>query len=393
MKSNKNNLITVILIFLNNFLGLPMILFNIYKKKESVFLIALFMGILGYYFTPSNADYDIARYYSMFSDKTLRENTFMYQKDIYAEILINFLIKYDLSKNLLGFSSAFISYYFLMKSLFIVMKQKNIENKKYFMFFSLFFISIPIIEYTGIRFLPAVSLFVYSIILKNKKNKKIYIIFMISSIFFHSSMVLLIFLFLINEIIEQKIDIKIYKLFFFISLFLGIILNADILGNIIKLINELGYIYLSPAYITGKWGEGYLKRLKMLEGLYYYRQMVLLSLKKIVIVAYFLLIKKNNKKIDKYICMLGILCMSISLFQTPFERYFRVFFFLTIIFNVSNKLLNKKYKENNIFYLIVFCYSILILLFDVRDHYYSLFISYSNIVKISLINMLYQVFN
>lgn len=219
MKSNKNNLITVMLIFLNNFLGLPMILFNIYKKKESVFLIALFMGILGYYFIPSNADYGIARYYSMFSDKILRENTFMYQKDIYAEILINFLIKYNLSKNLLGFSSAFISYYFLMKSLFIVMKQKNIENKKYFMFFSLFFISIPIIEYTGIRFLPAVSIFVYSIILKNKKNKKIYIIFMISSIFFHSSMVLLIFLFLINEIIGQKIDIKIYKLFFYLLIF------------------------------------------------------------------------------------------------------------------------------------------------------------------------------
>lgn len=54
MKLNKNNLIIVILIFLNNFLGLPVILFNIYKKKESVFLIALFMGILGYYFIPSN---------------------------------------------------------------------------------------------------------------------------------------------------------------------------------------------------------------------------------------------------------------------------------------------------------------------------------------------------
>lgn len=393
MKLNKNNLITGILIFLNNFLGIPVILFNIYKKKESVFFIALFMGVLGYYFIPSNADYDIARYYSMFSDKTLRENTFIYQKDIYAEILINFLIKYNLSKNLLSFSSAFISYYFLIKSLFVVMKQKNIENKKYFMFFSLFFISIPIIEYTGIRFLPAVSIFIYSLILKYRKNKKTYIIFMISSIFFHSSMILLILLFLVNEIIGQKIDIKIYKLFFLISLFLGIILNANRLDNIIKLINKLGYIYLSPAYITGKWGAGYLKRLKILEGLYYYRQIVLLNLKKIVIVAYFLLIKKDNKQIDKYICMLGIVCMSISLFQTPFERYFKVFFFLIIIFNVSNKLLNKKYKENNIFYLIIFIYSILILAFDVRDYYYSLFISYSNIVKVSLINILYQVFN
>lgn len=333
-------------------------------------------------------NYDIARYYLMFSDKTLRKNTFIYQKDIYAEILMNFLIKYDLSKNLLSFSSAFISYYFLMKSLFIVMKQKNIKNKKYFIF-----LSIPIIEYTGIRFLPAVSIFVYSIILKYKKNKKAYIVFMISSIFFHSSMILLILLFLINEIIGQKINIKIYKLFFLISLFLGIILNADILDNIIKLINKLGYIYFSPAYTTGNWEVGYLKRLKLLEGLYYYRQMILLNLKKIVIVAYFLLIKKNNKQIDKYFCMLGILCMSISLFQTPFERYFRVFFFLIIIFNVSNKLLSKKYKENNIFYLIVFSYSILILLFDIKDHYYSLFISYSNIIKISLINMLYQVFN
>ena len=74
MKINKVNIVSFSMMFINVFLSLPILIISIYKKKESIFLISLFLAVLGFFFVPANESYDIARYYQTFIDEIYRKS-------------------------------------------------------------------------------------------------------------------------------------------------------------------------------------------------------------------------------------------------------------------------------------------------------------------------------
>lgn len=219
------NLIFFISLCINNLLVVPILLYSLFKKKESIFLLALFLGMLGFYFQNTFEYMDLGFYYYLFEDEKLRNIILDSRKDIYVDLLMNFLIKNKLSPYILPFSSAFLSYYFLLKSLCILLRNRKIESKKYITFYLMYLMIIPILGYTGIRMIVGISLFIYSMVLKYELNKKYYVFFMLLSPLCHISIVLPIFLLLFNEYFLKKINNKILKIILFTSLCCGLILD------------------------------------------------------------------------------------------------------------------------------------------------------------------------
>lgn len=380
-----NNILTLFIMLFNNILALPLILLNIRKKKESILIISLFFAVLGFYFRPYIEEYDIARYYSMFSDIKLREESFLYQKDLYAEYMIKFLLNTNLPKYFLGFTSAFITYYFFFKSLKIILEKSNkFYYLKYYIFY---YISIPIIGYTGIRFFPAAPIFIYSLILKYIKNNKKYIFYMFISCFFHSSMFLLVVLFYFNEHILKRMKLKVYKGILIISIFLGILLNTEILLIIIKKINSIGYIYVSEGYLYGKWGIDYLKEFK---GISFYKNLFLFIFERSIIILFFLLIETNKKSIKKYLFLLGSFCLFVMKFATIFERYFKIFFFLSLLISFFEY--KKGNKKIEFYFFIVLLYNFCNLFLNIKYDGLSIFYSYNNVFKLSIFNIIIETF-
>ena len=163
MKINKNSIITFVFSSINIFLAIPFAVFNIHiqKNKKSYLLLSILIAGVAWYFIPSTEDYDIARYYRSFSNEKLFLATIDYQRDFYTEYFIKFLKKFDLNPKFLAFTSAFITYYFAFKCLIKIKQDKLIVY-----YLGYVFISIPIIGYTGIRFVPAISILVYGLIRK-----------------------------------------------------------------------------------------------------------------------------------------------------------------------------------------------------------------------------------
>ncbi|WP_442902214.1 EpsG family protein, partial [Fusobacterium sp.] len=322
------NMVIFISLLINNFLAIPIYIFSILKKRESPFLIGIFFGVLGYYFRPYNDEYDIARYYSFFSDINLREWTFLYQKDIYAEYMVKFLLKYNLPKYFLGFSSAFLVYYFFFSSLRVILS-KTEKDKRYFWYYFVFFITIPIIGYTGIRFYPAVAVFIYSLVLSIQKNKK-YIFFMIVAISIHSSILLGVLIFFLNKFILKKIKYDFFKVLFVCSIIISFLLTSNNLKKIVEMINNLGIVYISQEYIFGKWGINYLSDFSLFSKI---KNIIFLYYKLLIIIIYIFLSEEKNE-IKKYIILLGSICCIFFKFQTLFDRYFYITLFLILIVSI-----------------------------------------------------------
>ena len=389
MKINKINIFSFVLMFINIFLSLPILILNIYRKKESIFLISLFLAILGFYFIPATEGYDIANYYKIFDNQSLQENMSNYHNDFYAEYLIKFLIYMNLPKNFLAFTSAFISYYFLLKSYTIVINKNNISKISYIFLFFFTYISIPIIGYTGVRFLPATAIFTFAVL---NKKKWIRLFFPIVSILIHSSFLLCTFLFYFCIFFCRK-KRRLYIFFIIFSFILGILLNEKVILEIIRKINELDVIYISPGtYISGKWGAGFIESRgsyisKVTNYIFWGLKILLLVYSNIL----FYRIKFNQKNfvLNNFILSLSCFCLIFYRYFTIFDRFSNVIIVI-IYFIFIPKYLIKKYKYN-ILGSLFFIYFFLSLLYDLKRYYLCFYISYSNLIKISIFNILVKV--
>lgn len=375
-----NNILIFALMFFNIFLAFPIILKNIYQKKESVFLLALFFAIIGFYFRPQMEMYDIYRYYHMFDFPQELEIFLKFSKDKYVEHLINLIKEFNLPKYFLGFTSAFILYYFLFKSFFKNLKIK--DKKKYFLAFIVFLSSIPILAYTGIRFFPATAVFIYSIFLYFEKNKR-YIIFMGLALFIHFSLIIPIFIFVVYVLFVNKLSIKILKICAIVSFFIGILLNQNLIIEIVKILHKiLNREIVDIVYLTGQWGTGYLSSFNMIG---FIVNFTIINLRKIILFLYIFIMDKKNE-MNKYILMIITFDFIIQQFFVPSERYFFIAYYMILILNAKKIEILKRNKWG-LFYRVILLYNFIVIFFDIKDHYLSLFVSYANIFKISILDI------
>ena len=387
MRINKINILSFALMFVNVFLSLPILILNIYRKKESIFLISLFLATLGFFFIPADEKYDIARYYQTFIDETYRKSFFETQGGIIVEYLVNILVYLKLPPNFLPFISAFTSYYFLLNTFQKSINKNKISNLNYLILFFISYISIPIIGYTGIRSLPATALFIFAIM--KEKNKYIKLVYLIFSIFIHTSMLIPVSIFYFCVLFFKK-EIKYNKSLIFISVLIGILLTPNNILNIINNINELNIIYISPNYILGKWGMDYMKsRNTFISKTINY---ILLNLRLLIILYFNLfLYEKKKKQVNKnFILLFSCFCLVLYRYFIFWERYTNILILIMYFMSISNCIKKLKIKYN-LFGIIIVIYFILNLIYDLKRYYMCFYISYSNSFKISIFNIIIEI--
>lgn len=381
--------ISFLLMSINIFLTLPYILFNIYRKKETVFIIALFFAGIGFFFTPIDNSYDLARYYESFNNTLLREQLITYQKDIYAEYLIKVLMMFDLNKRLLPAISAFIVYYYMYKSLELVLDKKNISRNIYLCIFIITYFITPIIGYTGIRFYPALFLNCYGILLYLKKNDNKGLIYIIISILVHMSFILSIIMLIISKILYQSLNSKIFKILSITIIIKSLFWIDIILINIVEIINSLNIIYITPTYITGSWGIAYGTTLNLMGkflNIYLNRIFILM------ITFYYIIFIFKKEKLDYYIILILTFSTGLLQYTTISIRYFTLA--VTILyFSLILKYFNYKKKEAVILGLIIlFLRYGINFVKDIKLYSDSLLLSYLEFYNISYLNILKEIF-
>ena len=253
MKTNKLVVLNYLMFILSPLLSLPLILYNIYNRKNktsSLFLLASFFGVVSYLLLP-NWSLDIARYYQRYEEISVMDLTlfleFMQQTSDY----LFYTIFYIFSKTTLSFQFLLLIMttfnYFIAFNIFdIIISHIEVKSKKsYICLFLLFVISLSFLAYIAAsRFTLAMSFFLLSIfnIFFMRKNKR-GLLFAILSIFTHISF-LLIFLFIFFSFYIKKKQTFFY--FFLISVFLLFVFPIEKLITLIPLDNftEKATIYL-----------------------------------------------------------------------------------------------------------------------------------------------------
>lgn len=389
-KIKSEGLLFYILLFLsfviNVLLTLPFLskLIQIRSRYFPV-LCALFLGVLGFFFIP-HMEGDYTRIISRVN--YLDPKIIITQPDLFLPVLIYIISILKLPKQVIGSISVFILYYYTLKSLLIVIKNKNMINKNFLLIVIIYFFSIPILLFTGVRFSTALSLYIYGIvILWFEENKLKSLLFLLFSVCTHFSFY---FPAILTIIFLKKYNLKMLKVFLFLNIILGIILSPENILYLSHIINEIFNINLiADLYITGEWGGSFLVNKSILSKFVYYLNRLL----QIFILLYynFCLNFINSKKLKKFICFLtGPMYFFMIHYKSPSFRYFIVILLLIILETVDLKIFIKKVNKLKILYLVICSYSFFNLIIEIYLQYKSFLISYGKIYNLSLFHLFYK---
>lgn len=394
-KIKELQIITFIIMLFNAFFSLPLIIITTLRKKNSVFLIALFFSILGFYFVSSTGAYDIDRYFEAIENPNTYGKVFFNSSKGIIIFLMKLIIFLKLPSNCLSMFVGFIVYYLIFKTYIKVFDYHNISNRKFLFFFFITYISLPITYYLGVRTALGITIFTYSIFHENKYIRTFGIVF---SVFFHTMMLLpMIIYFICYFYLKNKI--KFSKLIFIISLVLGIILSPNLILEIIKKINAFGYIYIDQGYIIGNWGKNRLDTVdslayKVIQTLFYYMRMMIFILYNFSFYCKVTSYKYKKKKdfiLENILFFLMCFCCLISNYYTLVTRYsVLTLYLLYFVLLKKNYYFNSNKIIKKLFYLVIM-YFMIRYIDDLKSHRISFFLSYFNIFKISLFNMVWDI--
>ncbi|WP_438532206.1 hypothetical protein, partial [Cetobacterium sp.] len=211
---------------INIFISIPIFLYSVFKKKYSSFLGALILSINAYYFIPYEGS-DLDRYYKMM--KTIKKINIIFrqQNDIYLELIIKKVLDMKIPHNFVAFLSCFICYYYFFKSFKLGYGLNRLKFKVYFIYFCIYFLTIPLTAFHGLRFYPAIALFTYGVMKSIKLRSKVGYIYILGSILIHTSLILPVLVYFIS-IILNKYSVERIKWIVYIIFIVGLIANKDI---------------------------------------------------------------------------------------------------------------------------------------------------------------------
>lgn len=334
--------VKILLLSFNFFVLFPYILYK-YKKSLNIALeIGIFFGIIGFYFIPAR-DFDLYRYLNIFDRP--KEMEYLYKNKIYIKFLVILINKLKLSKHFIASISAFIQYYFLFKT-FILMNS-NIKKIKNFLLILIFYQ--PLL-FTGIRFGPAISIFIYGIIMVIKNYKRGYM-YIILSFFIHYALIVTAFIFIVSKFFLKNISLIQIKRFFLFMVF--IIYSLSKYGeDLLKLIEKIFIVFsINTEIIQNTLFYLKDKELQVSSGIYYnFNLYISLS----ILLYFYLKVDKYSKKCGqtillKYILLLDLFCIS---FFNYYDLYFRYF----ILFNLLLVFYLIKYKINKFFLIYIYIF-------------------------------------
>lgn len=378
------NILSIVLMVVNIFLALPNIVLNIYRRKESTFIIALFFFVIGFYFMPDNDGYDIARYLELFDNEVLREGLFGYQRDVYAEYLTKMLLYFKLNRHFLPAISSFITYYFLFKSLKKVLQEYKIKNEIYLLLYLITYFTIEIIGFTGIRFLPALTINCYGILLYCEYREKKGIFYIILSILIHNSFLLSLAILFLTNFTVKILNRNILKIIAIVIILISVFFIEDILLSLIHYINSFEVIFISPTYVIGKWGSSYGEDWGIVGRSFriYLRYFFMLSIGTI-----FIVMQLKRKKLDYYICYFSIVSLSLLKLHTFSQRYFCIVLLLIYFLMLKRYFITRKKDIIVLIFTLILLKSGYDVLRDFRDYLPALILTFSKFYKFSIFDI------
>lgn len=388
-KIKKNDFVIKIVFFflcmVNILLTLPILEKIIEKKNRNFqFLFGIFLGVLGFFFIP-HMEGDYTRIISRIDFINPKVN--INQPDLFLPFLLYFIGLFKLPKQLVGGISAFILYYYAFKAFYILVDDK-LKNKKLIIIFIVYFFSFPIILYTGVRFSTGLAFFIYGIVLLAKNIHIKSMFYLLLSVCSHFSFILPILLIIFFSTIYKYENVKKFLIF---NIILGLLLNPQILLYVATILNKLLKINLiADVYITGEWGSNFLENKSLLSCLVYYFQRIIQS--SILLYYVFGMTYTNNRSLRRIICLLsGPLYFGLIYYMTPSFRYFSILLHLIIIETANLKIFKRKNNKLVNIYLLILSYIFINFSIDIYLQYKSFLISYSDISKLSLFNLIYKV--
>ncbi|MHA5065623.1 EpsG family protein [Cetobacterium somerae] len=353
MKKIMEILMVLIIFIINPFIGFIISLYKAIKNKNNnkyLIIISIYYGFFGLLFLSKEA-YDIRVHYQIFSQIVVYSNREFYEfllkeKDWVIFIFYKILSCFTTNPRWIGFFSALISYGIPFYLIIDYSHRKKMKSSEIFLFLFLFLGIFPSYMFSGMRNFNAVCLFSLGIyIIDVLKNKKGYILIIISSLL-HISLLILCIIFIASKFIKiTKIKIVLSSL---VTLIL-IIFSKKILLLSLKLVPKYSKI-LEP-YILGE------HAIDIAEGW----AIVLISYAfslGVVIIFYICSLKTKKKLIfgDFLICYLPIISI-FSFSKTMYARYISniKIILLMILIQIYLKVSNGK----KILFVSILIYSIL----------------------------------
>lgn len=367
-----------------------MIIINALKKsKYMAFFIGIFAFIIGYFFIPSNNSYDIYGHYRNFEALSSESIKLLYSKDYYLRYLFLFLKKWNIAPNFAGAISCFLLYYFLTKSFMILKKYEKLNAANIVFWLAVIILSIPLISFSGLRYYTALIFYIFGVIKLIYERKKIGVLFLMISPLIHFGVGILTVITLIYLLILEKISIRSLKILVFICFIIGNLNLIEILKNIIEIINSFGIVYFNTySYIDGKWGMNYGTDQNIIGRLV---DGIRFNLRKIIMLYYsFIKIKINSEKLKRLILVLISYTFLVQKFIVPYGRVWAGVFILIILSLVNNIEIKKMKLKEKVGIILILLNITIIQFLDIKSHYLSYFISYGNVINLSIFNIIFQ---
>ncbi|PSV37790.1 EpsG family protein [Photobacterium sp. GB-36] len=388
-KTIGHTLLDVSLLMMNVILYIPRLFMSILTREDSVkYTLPLFFSIIAFSFYPTY-QYDLFRIYNNYHSY-ISTNEYQYTRDFLLYSLFFIGSKLGLKANFLVFFSCYLIYFASLKVLFDYKDIKHIKTLDYFLLFIIFILSIPIIQYTGIRFSSALAFLLLSLNYYFLEQKKKSIFFLFLSIFSHIALIIIIPILFVSQKIRvmnfsRSTQIIFIMIMFFIGLFPSII-TENAIFLIDKINNLMGWSFISVStYISGEWGVGRLTELnstgQLVANFKTYSLCLLLFL-------FCFIVPRKLQLFNSYIFLVGFVFL-FQQYATFFDRYSQV----CVIYIIVMTLYIPKTR-------IYYCYILSLTFFlfcirsiEVKDSIDFLFTSYSSIYKHSLINVILEVFS
>lgn len=240
--------------------------------------------------------------------------------------------------------------------------------------------------YTGVRFSTGLILGIYGIIYWIQYSRPVKgFIFLCLSVTAHFSMMVILVLFLFNRFVPLLESRKVRQVSIFIAL-LFLFFKNEIINIFTLLINSVNSFFgwgfiSSDTYITGKWGMERAAELnstgQIVLGIKSYGLLFLL-----VMFCWIIDLRKN--KFTTFYYLTCIVTLFTFPFYAVFDRYATFLTFLIVSYMTTIK--DKNHKEL-IFLFLLFIFLMFFRLIDLKDNILVYLYSYSDVTKLSLINI------
>lgn len=331
--------------------------FNNVNKIISILITGLIFAFCAFYFEPESS-MDLASYYRLASNGTDLKEYYVdssgnFSKADYFIIILFVIIKtLSLNSHFIAAFSAFI--YFSGLSLLAFVWADLLKRPNYA---TIIVISLILSEYllgfTGIRYDNACVLFILAFTYLIKNDKKISVLFLIISCFFHFSILPLALLIAISVYCKPKIILKIFWILIFSGFFIIPLLKY--ISPILQNLGTIGYALAGSIESYAFSEEDSVlyagSRLWPIQRLLAFFFSTFIILKKIHINNE---LKNNNPYLNNFMHLL--VAYTIFSFGIPqlFMRTLLIFSYISVFFAFKIIISNTKYNHLAIFYITLY---------------------------------------